>query len=117
MVGDTEMIYFLLRSGAHIDAETEAGLTPLMLASHYGRERAVKLLLAFGANIDASISDMDAYAMAKAQGHHGVLDLLKKFRERDEKQEIYQVVVLNSDLGDDRVERAIKHALFSRTRR
>lgn len=46
----TELLRLLLDSGAAIDAESPNGSTPLMMASRYGSEASVDLLLARGAD-------------------------------------------------------------------
>lgn len=53
--GDTEIMRILLEHHAYIDAESPTGVTPLMIAAREGKEEAVQLLLAEGA--DATLKD------------------------------------------------------------
>lgn len=48
--GHLDVIKLLLEENAYIDAASPNGTTPLMMASHYGSESAVKLLLEAGAD-------------------------------------------------------------------
>ncbi|WP_035375423.1 ankyrin repeat domain-containing protein [Pseudoduganella violaceinigra] len=48
--GDLDIMKLLLERGAHVDAESPTGATPLMLAAQEGQEDAVSLLLDRGAD-------------------------------------------------------------------
>ena len=68
--GDTAYLQHLVDAGADIDEENDDGHTALSLASYYGHEDAVRLLLNAGAN------PVSGASAAMEQGHAEILELL-----------------------------------------
>jgi ankyrin repeat protein len=75
--GDCSEIRRLLEAGADIEAENEAGLTPLIVAANAGRPDVVSLLIENGVAVDACTKDgFTALMVAAAMGHAEVARLL-----------------------------------------
>ena len=53
--GRTEVVKFLLRAGADVNAQNSEGYTPLQNASLYGSTKAVKLLIEADANVGKTL--------------------------------------------------------------
>jgi uncharacterized protein len=71
---ETKLVTLLLERGAPVDARSPNGSTPLMMASRYGNERSVDLLLARGADKRLRNDlDLDAAAFAKLGGRDFLL--------------------------------------------
>ena len=51
--GETEILTVLLAKGANKEATDNAGWTPLILAARYNHKDCVKVLLQYGANVNA----------------------------------------------------------------
>jgi ankyrin repeat protein len=73
-----EAVELLIRHGANIELRTEAGFTPLMLATRLGNEGIVKLLLDSGCDIDAKDKDeKTALHLAIESGRGNIVALLR----------------------------------------
>jgi len=75
--GHYEVVDFLLRHDAAVDAHDGNGYTPLMRAARGGRLEAVTLLVEAGADVDASDDEgRTPLHLAALNGHEAVVDLL-----------------------------------------
>ena len=76
---DVQIVNLLLDRGAEIDASSPNGSTPLMLASQYGSEDSVKLLLQRGADVKRRNQlDLDAVDFARKSGRAPVVNLVER---------------------------------------
>jgi ankyrin repeat protein len=73
----------LLRYGADVNAQSEAGFTPLILAACSGDGRIVQVLLNSGADVRKTLkSGQTALAHAAEHGYNGIVELLKRTMSR-----------------------------------
>lgn len=80
---EPRLIALLLDKGAPIDAESPNGTTPLMMASRYGVEAGVDLLLARGADAKRrNALDLSAVDFARQGGRDFLVDRLQKAMTR-----------------------------------
>ena len=75
-MGHDTVIPLLLEADAQIDAQSYNGNTPLILASYYGKEAAVRELLKGNPNLDLKDSDGTALDNARKKNHQSIVDLL-----------------------------------------
>lgn len=76
---DQEIVEFLLKRGASINAVNRRGLTPLMRACWVGAENWITFLLQNGADIHAKNRDGEtAYMKAAQRGRLGIMEELEK---------------------------------------
>lgn len=69
----------LLESGSEVDTRNNVNSTPLMEAAYRGNFELVKLLVEYGANINAEDKDGDtAIQLAQQNGHKRIVAFLKK---------------------------------------
>jgi ankyrin repeat protein len=72
------MVQLLLQAGAHVDAETHEGTTPLMLAARRGDEDSVRLLLRAGADpLRQNQRQASALSLSRSHGKPAVTQLLE----------------------------------------
>jgi ankyrin repeat protein len=77
--GHTEMVKWLLETGADPNYRYGPGYTPLLAAAANGRLEIVKLLLAHGADLRATSNDgKSALALATEHNHPAVAEFLKE---------------------------------------
>ena len=81
--GQTEVVRYLLESGAKVDALSANGTTPLMMAARGGHAATIDLLLAKGADINHQ-NENGASARAWAD-RGGFFDIEKSLRQRGAK--------------------------------
>ena len=75
--GHDTVIPLLLEADAQIDAQDNYGNTPLICASYYGKEAAVRELLKGNPNLDLKDSDgKTALDYARQNNYQSVVDLL-----------------------------------------
>ena len=75
--GHDTVIPLLLEADAQIDAQDNHGNTPLILASAWGKEAAVRELLKGNPNLDLKDSDgKTALDYAREENHPSIVDLL-----------------------------------------
>merc|ERR1719424_2307482 len=75
--GDVSAVGALIERGAALDAKSNGGLTPLIIASMNGHLSVVELLLAKGAALEAKDgSGWTPLMYASARGHASVLEVL-----------------------------------------
>jgi uncharacterized protein len=80
--GHTQIVEWLLKSGAHANYHYGPGFTPLLTAAANGHLEIVKLLLAHGADPDATSNDgKSAIALATQRNHTAVADFLRNLQE------------------------------------
>jgi len=77
--GHQQVAKWLLKNTAcHVNHQNHAGQTALMMASLFGRENIIKLLLAHGAKADlADHHGNTSITLAQAQGLSHVVDIIK----------------------------------------
>jgi len=76
---DGSVVRLLLDHGADVNAQNQAGWTPLDEASYYGALEVVRLLLERGADVEAKNNDgKTALHVAAAHGHDKVIELLRE---------------------------------------
>jgi ankyrin repeat protein len=78
---DNGVAAFLIAEGAELNARSENGTTPLMMAARYGSEDAVRMLLERGA--DATLRnerDLDAADFAQLAGREKLAEQLQRRR-------------------------------------
>lgn len=69
--GSLDTMAELLDAGVHVNsAENEIGLTPLHVATHFGHENAVNLLISAGANIEAVDADEQTPLMTAVENNY-----------------------------------------------
>jgi ankyrin repeat protein len=73
--GYTEVIRLLLENGANINQEGEYGQTALYVASEYGQEAAVWMLIEAGACVNNE-DGMTPIQVASNRGHKGIVEML-----------------------------------------
>jgi len=74
-----DALQLLLNAGADVNASSNLGMTPLMMAASVGRVEVVEILLQHGAAADAKDSQgQTASDLAAKREHQQVVDLLKK---------------------------------------
>lgn len=86
--GQLEVISYLVEAGVSVNAPTgRSQVTPLMMASMFGRTHAIRYLLAHGADIHAAgVGGATALSCASANGQAAAVDyLLAKTMELDER--------------------------------
>jgi len=78
--GHTNLVEFLLKQGAPVNAKTKAGITPLHFAAQTGNEENAKILIEHGANVLA-IDNKGWRPIDRAQKwHHPKMEeLLRKY--------------------------------------
>ncbi len=77
---DPEYLAVCLQNGSEIDAKNRMGLTALMMASHFGKDGIVDVLLERGANTNITGNDgWTALLLAARQGHSGIVKQLLRF--------------------------------------
>lgn len=78
--GEAPLLERLLDGGASVDSIDDYGKTLLMIAAEAGQTEAVKILLKFGAKIDAVSSSchFTAFMYAAQEGHGAILEILIK---------------------------------------
>ena len=75
--GYDTVIPLLLEADAQIDAQSNSGNTPLIYASYFGKEAAVRELLKGNPNLDLKNKDGEtALDWAREKNHQSVVDLL-----------------------------------------
>ena len=75
--GHDTVIPLLLEADAQIDAQDNAGCTPLISASEYGKEAAVRELLKGNPNLDLKdCNGKTALDLAREANHQSIVDLL-----------------------------------------
>ena len=75
--GHDIVIPLLLEADAQIDAQDNGGYTPLIYASMYGKEAAVRELLKGNPNLDLKDSDgKTALDFAREEKHQSIVNLL-----------------------------------------
>jgi uncharacterized protein len=93
----------LLRYGADVNAQSDAGFTPLILAACSGNAGIAQTLLNSGADISKTLrSGQTALSHAAEHGYSDIVELLKRaiIRSKDAKSEIvpYQSIGLTNVL-------------------
>jgi serine/threonine-protein phosphatase 6 regulatory ankyrin repeat subunit B len=76
LLGNTAAVWRLLDHGADPDDATSHGITPLMVAAHFGRVDIMRLLIEEGANVNLVHHAMRAVALACTAGHYEATRLL-----------------------------------------
>jgi ankyrin repeat protein len=77
--GQLEEVERLLNEGADIDARSDNGMTPLILASWRGHTKVVELLLREGADVDATTNKgTTALRLATERGHKEIIRMLQE---------------------------------------
>jgi len=80
--GQINMVEFLLRHGAQVDAVTKMGYTPLHQAAQQGHGIIVKVLLEHGASPNAiTLAGQTPLAIAQKLGYVSVVETLKTITE------------------------------------
>ena len=74
--GQYEAVQLLVDRAANVNIGMKRGQTALMFASYYGHSEVVKLLLASGADVNASFEGDTALTWAKQRGHAEIVNLL-----------------------------------------
>lgn len=72
-----EMFDFLIEKGADVNAKSDEGWTPVILAAQEGQKDMVEVLVAKGANVNAKVQG-DWTAIKAAGSNTEIVDLLKK---------------------------------------
>ncbi len=76
--GHTEVVKFLINSGATVDSKDNSGVTALMIASINGHTEIVKLLIELEADVNARSDDGDtALRLASEKKHTEIVEILK----------------------------------------
>jgi len=82
--GSLEEVERLLGEGADINASSDNGMTPLILASWNGHTSVVALLLREGADVAATTTEgSTALALARERNHVPVIALLQQYGARE----------------------------------
>jgi len=85
MMSWKNVISWLVKQGADIEAVDAEGRTALILAARHKREEAVKVLLALRADMDKKdFQGHDAYFYAEEDGDPGIIRLLREARKGEQ---------------------------------
>lgn len=76
--GSARCVCRLLDSGVNVDSRDHDGWTPLMHAAACNQLREAQLLLAHGADLEATVSGVTAREMAAVGGHESMLSLIDR---------------------------------------
>lgn len=101
ILGDINMIEWLISVGANIECRSKNGRTSLMLASLYGHVPVIELLISLGADVNAiSKSGCTPLSLAASNSHVDAVEVLIKLganiNQLNEKQQnTLQVALLN----------------------
>lgn len=94
-VGSTQLCQYLLAKGANVHSRDVKQQTCLHFASRTGNRDIVKVLLQYGADINALQSERNALYCAAREGHKGVVDVLLEFGASAEAKVIQQAQALH----------------------
>ena len=75
--GDCEAIYLLVEAGADINAKGERGYTPLHCAAEQNHFKAIKLLLALGADVQFDDDNYSPLELAELLESTEAIDALQ----------------------------------------
>ena len=83
--GTARMADLLIKAGADVNAKTEGGYTPLLIAAGRGRTEVVQVLLGAGANIYVrGKSGLSAAYLAEERGYVETAELLRKIEKENQ---------------------------------
>lgn len=110
---DLEHVMTLIEKRAPVDLRMKFGMTPLMLASELGNERAVRELIARGAFLDHRSHGYTALHLASLKGHFPiVLDLIEAGAALDLRDWNGQTALMYASQYNDKNHFNIAHALI-----
>jgi len=97
--GDVAEVTRLLDSGVNVDARDDLGSTPLLEAAWEGHGEVVRVLLAHGANVNASRDDATALQYAVLTGRAAIVAQLLKAGARTDVRDRFGATVLHLAAG------------------
>ncbi|CAE7606206.1 Ank1 [Symbiodinium sp. CCMP2456] len=119
LAGDSEVLRFLLESRANIEAQTNAGATPLLLVTEGLRPKAsldvASILVEAGAVVDSRDKlGRTPLWIASRRGHMKVVCLLLKAGARPSMRDIFGKTPFDAARGRKHVRRLLSNAKWSR---